>query len=78
MVEKSEAILSKHVTRLKVKKLADLRLVCDPDAEYETKAQTIDRTIETDYLYFGSSRNDKERELYDIKVQCKKVENNLR
>ena len=57
MVERADEILCKHVYKLKEKKLSYLRLVCDPDAEYETKALTIDRVIENDYLYFGSSRN---------------------
>lgn len=57
LVERADEIVTDHVYRLKEKKLVYLRLVCDPMAEYETKASTIDRVIENDYLYFGSSRN---------------------
>ena len=63
--------MGKRVYTLKEKKLDYLRGVCDPKSEYEVKAQTIDRIIENDYLFFGSTRNNIEREIYEIKTACK-------
>lgn len=78
LVEHADDLIGQRIYNLREKKLEYLRGVCDPQAEYETKAQTIDRIIENDYLYFGSSRNKLEKEIYDIKTACKTVENNLR
>ena len=71
LVEKADNHISRRLYQLREKKLEYLRNVCDPKAEYETKTQTIDRFIENDYLYFGSSRNKMEKEIYQIKTACK-------
>lgn len=67
LIERADDIINKRVFNLKTKKLEYIRNVCDPNAEYEAKAQTIDRFIENDYLFFGSDTNKLEKEIYDIK-----------
>lgn len=79
LLERMDIMLSQRVYRLKEKKLDYLRNVCDPAAEYEQKTVTLDRLIETDFLFFGAGGSNKvEQEIYAIKQACKQVELTLR